>query len=300
MKFQLFIFYNLIFLISTNIIPKIIHYAWFSENPKPDFVKRCISSWKKYSPNWLIVQWTIETLLPFGNEFIKEAFKLKKYAFIADYLRVFALYTYGGVYIDSDVELNAPLNTFLNYSFFISQSRDKWLHVAPDCFGAEKGHPLLKEMLNYYQVHHFIKKDGNLDETWVGIIFSKMIKKLYDIQLNTKIINPVELPNNGIIYPTFYLEQKIQNKINFANHFCTASWNGNKYNDEKKLANCYNSCRKNLNESNTLEANKEESKYKKLNNLYRIFVLNLIIIALDIMIRIYYLFLKKGSIVKLL
>ena len=95
---------------------------------------------------------------------------------------------------------------------------NKWLHVAPDCYGAMKGHPLLKELLKFYQSHHFKLKDGSLDETWVGVRFSMIIKKLYDVELYTKIKYPIKLPNNGSIYPTFYFEQKKYGKINIANH----------------------------------------------------------------------------------
>ena len=260
MRIKLFVFINYLFFISNDLIPHIIHYAWFSENPKTELIKNCIASWKKYSPDWLIIQWTKETLFPFDNDFIKEAYKLKKYAFIADFLRVYALYNYGGVYIDSDVELKSSLTPFLNHSFFISQSRDKWLHVAPDCYGAIKGHPLLKKMLEYYRSNHFIKEDGHLDETWVGIRFTRMIRKLYKISFEEKIKNPIILPNNGSIYPTFYFEQEIKGKPNIANHFCTGSWKGNKYNDEKYLANCYYSCRISLKNKKHLNKDKKESK----------------------------------------
>ena len=201
-------FINYLTYVSTDLIPHIIHYAWISENPKPNLVKKCIASWKKFSPDWLIVQWTAETIIPFDNIFIKEAYELKKYAFVADYIRVFALYNYGGVYIDSDVELTASLEPFLNHSLFISQTRLNYLHVAPDCYGAQKGHPLLKEILNFYQNHHFIDNKGKLDETWVGIRFYEFIKKLYKITFYNKINNPVLLPNNGSIYPTFYFNKK--------------------------------------------------------------------------------------------
>ena len=243
MLILIIVFSNYIKTFSNNLIPNIIHYAWLSENPKTDFVKNCIASWKKYSPNWLIIQWTIENILPFDNEFIEEAFKLQKYAFVADYIRVYALYNYGGVYIDSDVELKNSLTPFLNHTFFISQTRGKWLHVAPDCYGAVKGHPILKEMLDFYRSHPFKDNNGNLDETWVGIRFSQMIKKLYNIEFHNKITSPVLLPNNGSIYPTYYFELEKYGKINYANHYCTGSWVGQKYDLEKYLANCYFSCR---------------------------------------------------------
>lgn len=300
MSIKLFLLINYLFLISNDLIPHIIHFAWFSENPKTELVKNCIASWKKYSPGWLIVQWTRETLFPFDNDFIKEAYEFKKYAFIADFLRVYALYYYGGVYIDSDVELKSSLSPFLNHSFFISQSRDKWLHVAPDCYGARKGHPLLKKMLEYYRSNHFLKEDGHLDEKWVGIRFTRMIKKLYNISLEVKIKNPIILPNNGSIYPTFYFEQEIQGKPNIANHFCTGSWKGNKYNDEKYLANCYYSCRSSLKDKQFLKQNKKESKNISQNNFLKILILNLSILIIDIILKIYIIFRKKNSINKII
>lgn len=278
---KLFLFFNYFFTIYTDIIPHIIHYAWFSENPKTDFVKNCISSWKKYSPGWLIVQWTIETIIPFENDFIKEAYENKKYAFVADYLRVFALYNYGGIYLDSDVELTDSLIPFLNHSFFISQTRDKWKHVAPDCYGAAKGNPILKEMLEFYRSHHFIKNDGSFDETWVGIRFSQIIEKLYNIKLYYKIKKPIPLPNNGSIYPTFYFEQKINGKINYANHFCTGSWAGKKYDEGKYLANCYLDCRNNQNKSNIKRI------CHNFLNFYLIFCLFILLLIFDILLKCY-------------
>ena len=205
---------------------------------------------------------------------------MRKFAFVADYLRVYALYTYGGIYIDSDVELSASLNPFLNHSFFVSQSRGKWLHVAPDCFGAQKGHPILKEMLSFYRNHHFRDKNGNLDETWVGIRFSEIIQKLYNIKLQRKINNPIILPNNGSIYPTFFFEERRHGKFNYANHFCTHSWGGKKYNDEKYLANCYYDCRNKIKKSN--ENYRKESNFKILIYIYLLGLFLLIDIALKI------------------
>ena len=136
------------------------------------------------------------------------------------------------------------------------------MHVAPDCYGAMKGHPILKEMLNFYRTHHFKDKNGKLAETWVGIRFSKVIQKLYNIKLKQKILNPVLLPNNGTIYPTFYFEQKKPGKFNYANHFCTHSWSGKNYDNEKYLATCYYNCRTKIdNQTNTIFRNEANSKY---------------------------------------
>lgn len=228
-------------------IPRIIHYCWISEEPKSKLIQRCIASWKKYCPDWLIVQWNKENILPFENDFIREAYELKKYAFVADYIRIYALLNFGGVYIDSDVELKASLNPFLNHSFFISQTRGKFLHVAPDCFGAEKGHPLLKEIIKYYQNNHFINKDGKLNQLLIGIRIHQFIYQKYKFKLETKITTPIPLPGNGSIYPTYYFEENVKGKPNIANHFILGSWRGKAYLKSKYLADCYISCKSSLN-----------------------------------------------------
>ena len=183
--------------------------------------------------------------------------------------------------MDSDVELKSSLKPFLNHSFFISQTRGNELHVGPHCYGAEKGHPLLKEMVIFYRSHHFIPKKGYMDQTRVGIRLSMMIKKLYNIKLNNKIAKPIALPNNGSIYPTFYFEKQIDGKINIANHFCTNSWCGKNYEDEKYLSSCYNSCRKDLKKSKTKENQKVNLNYKNLKDIIQtlyVYILLLIIV----------------------
>ena len=170
--------------------------------------------------------------------------------------------------------------------------------MAPDCYGAKKGHPLLKKMLEYYRSNHFVKEDGHLDEKWVGIRFTRMIKKLYNISLEVKIKNPIILPNNGSIYPTFYFEQEIQGKPNIANHFCTGSWKGNKYNIEKYLANCYYSCRSSLKDKQFLKQNKKESKNISQNNFLKILILNLSVFIIDIILKIYIILRKKIQLIK--
>ena len=101
LKIFILIIYLFIKSINSDKIPHIIHYAWITEIPqsKPRLIQRCISSWKKYCPDWLIVQWNLENILPFDNIFIKEAFERKKYAFVSDYIRLFAIENFGGVYL---------------------------------------------------------------------------------------------------------------------------------------------------------------------------------------------------------
>ena len=99
-------------------IPKTIHYCWFSGDPYPDLVKRCIRSWKRSLPDYKLRLWDVKSFDFDSVPFVKEAMAEKKYAFAADYIRLYALYTEGGIYLDSDVEVFKSFNSFLNNSFF--------------------------------------------------------------------------------------------------------------------------------------------------------------------------------------
>ena len=95
-------------------IPKVIHYCWFGGNSLPEEAKRCIESWKKYCPDYKIIEWNENNYDVNSNEYMKAAYKEKKWAFVSDYARIDVVYKYGGIYMDTDVELVKELDSFLN------------------------------------------------------------------------------------------------------------------------------------------------------------------------------------------
>ena len=95
-------------------IPKVIHYCWFGRNPKPVSVQKCIESWKKYLPDYEIREWNNTNFEAMSVKFTAEAMAKKKYAFVSDYVRLHALYKYGGVYLDTDVKVLKSFNNLLN------------------------------------------------------------------------------------------------------------------------------------------------------------------------------------------
>ena len=95
-------------------IPKVIHYCWFGGNPLPEEAKRCIESWKKYCPDYKIIEWNENNYDVNSNEYMKSAYKEKKWAFVSDYARIDVVYKYGGIYMDTDVELVKGLDNLLN------------------------------------------------------------------------------------------------------------------------------------------------------------------------------------------
>lgn len=155
-------------------IPKIIHYCWFGGNPLPEDAKQCIDSWKKYCPDYKIIEWNESNYDITSNKYMEDAYKEKKWAFVSDYARVDVLYKHGGIYMDTDVELIKPLDKFLSQKLYCGwEFRDPLLDKIGIAYensvnfglgyGSEKGHPVLKKILDLYQNMSFYNEDGSLN-----------------------------------------------------------------------------------------------------------------------------------------
>lgn len=141
-------------------IPKIIHYCWFGKSPKPASVLKCIETWKKVLFDYEIMEWN-ESNFDFRKwKFCREAYAVKKYAFVTDVCRLYALSQYGGIYLDTDIEVIKSFDPFLKHHSFIGEER---LHtIGSGVIGAEKDSPWVCEFLNMYQSMRFIKYNGRL------------------------------------------------------------------------------------------------------------------------------------------
>lgn len=142
-------------------IPKIIHYSWFSGEPFPESISKYIEGWKKLLPDYEFVLWDAEKLSAVGNTFANEAVSVGKWAFAADFIRLYAVYNQGGIWLDTDIELHRDFDPFLHHRMFIGtefRAHDvpKKRVLGSHCFGAEPGHPFLKDCLEYYEGRHFI------------------------------------------------------------------------------------------------------------------------------------------------
>ena len=155
-------------------IPKIIHYCWFGGNSEPKDVKKCIASWKKYLPDYEIKRWDESNYDVHKNQYMSDAYKEKKWAFVSDYCRLDVVYTHGGIYLDTDVEVIRSFDPLLKEKMFCGfESRDpvgfkKNVVIEYSVnlglgYGAEKGHPFLKEMLDLYSTLNFYNEDGSLN-----------------------------------------------------------------------------------------------------------------------------------------
>ena len=143
-------------------IPNVIHYCWFGGNELPDLAKNCIESWKKYCPDYEIIEWNESNFDINCCDFVKEAYHAKKWAFVSDYARLKIIYDNGGIYLDTDVELIKTLDSLLNEKCFFGEETPGLVNTGLG-FGAEKQHRVLQLLLNEYEGHHFILADGTCD-----------------------------------------------------------------------------------------------------------------------------------------
>ncbi len=140
-------------------IPKVIHYVWVGGKPIPKDLKKCMKSWQKYLPDYEVKEWNENNFDVNSHPFCAAAYKAKKWAYVSDYIRAYALYNEGGIYLDTDNLVVANLDDLLNNKAFVGYETDEYPFTA--CFGAVKHHPLLKKLLDYYDKtpFRFDKKD---------------------------------------------------------------------------------------------------------------------------------------------
>lgn len=130
-------------------IPKTVHYCWFGKNPLPQKALKCIDSWKKYCPDYKIVQWSEDNFDLNCNPYVRYCYENKKWAYLSDYVRLFVVYEHGGVYFDTDVELIRPIDALLAHKAFFAFENDQ--NVATGLgFGSEAGSDCLKSMMEQY------------------------------------------------------------------------------------------------------------------------------------------------------
>ena len=131
-------------------IPKKIHYCWFGRGEKPKLAKKCIASWKKYCPDYEIIEWNEDNFDVHQNPYVEYLYANKKYAFLSDYARLLIIYENGGIYFDTDVEVIKPIDDLLdNHAYFGFETPD-YINTGLG-FGAEKNHAIIKELLKEYE-----------------------------------------------------------------------------------------------------------------------------------------------------
>lgn len=144
-------------------IPKIIHYCWLSENAIPTDLQEYVDGWKKKLPDYEFVLWNFNKFEKNSSLWVQQAFDNKKYAFACDYIRLFAIYNYGGIYMDMDIEVLKNFDDLLDKNLMMAYEDYTCKGIEAGCFGAEKNNPLIKKCLDYYEGRSFVKADGAFD-----------------------------------------------------------------------------------------------------------------------------------------
>ena len=146
-------------------IPKKIHYCWFGGNPKPKLAQKCIKSWKKYCPDYEIIEWNEDNYdISAAPLYVRQAYEAKKWAFVTDYVRLQLIYENGGIYFDTDVQIIHKIDGFLSNKAYFGMENDRYVNTGLG-FGAEKGSPVLKRMMDDYRDIAFVLEDGSFDDT---------------------------------------------------------------------------------------------------------------------------------------
>lgn len=147
-------------------IPKIIHYCWFGKGQMPELVQTCIASWHTHMPDWEYRLWTEDNFeINEAPQYVREAYVAKKYAFVSDYVRLWALEREGGVYLDTDVEVLRTFDSLLSDTAFIGLEESKTLLPGTCVMGCEAHCEWVKDMLTTYDNALFIREDGTMDMT---------------------------------------------------------------------------------------------------------------------------------------
>lgn len=156
-------------------IPKKIHYCWFGRGKMPDLAKKCIDSWRTYLPDYEIKEWNEDNFDLSKYPYAIQAYENRKFAFVTDIVRLYALYNEGGIYMDTDVEVLKPLDRFLDHTAFSGYEDDT--HIPTGIMAAEKGSKWAKDNLDYYVDRNFIV-NGNMDMTTnVTTITNNLLKR---------------------------------------------------------------------------------------------------------------------------
>lgn len=185
-------------------IPKVLHYCWFGGKAKPELVKKCMETWKERLPDYNIEEWNEKNFDVEAFDFTRKAYKMKKWAFVADYCRLWVLYNNGGVYLDTDVEVIKNMDYLLNQTAFAGVENGIEINVA--IWGCKKNDAFVRQILDYYD-------DLNYDD------FKEDISKIAIPQIVTQIAkgegyivsNSIQkLKNETMIYPKEYFYPKNQ------------------------------------------------------------------------------------------
>ena len=214
-------------------IPKIIHYVWLGDpNKKPKQFYDCLESWKKFCPDYEIKEWNENNFDFKKSIYARQAYENKRWGFVADYIRAQVLYDYGGIYLDTDVEITKPFDDLLDNDFLISFENEVYLETA--ILGSCKGHPFAKMIIDFYLQYPFIH-NGKPDTTPNTPMLTHFLREYYGLKLkNTKqIIHSLKDASSPsvTVFPSDYFcpinyttKEMKKTENTYAIHYFGATW----------------------------------------------------------------------------
>ena len=229
-------------------IPKKIHYCWLSNDPFPRKIRKCMDTWRKMLPDYEFKLWNTHNFDINSVPFVKQAYEQRKWAFAADYIRMYALYHEGGVYLDSDVKVLKPLDSLLNHGFMssleyhptqiekdgsramidadghrIKEGFVSGIQIQAAVMGAEKGNRFIADVLDWYQTHDFINPDGSLLTNVLSPMIYAQVAEKYGFMYKDQ---DQPLQDDVMIYRSeiFAGNKHEVTPASYAVHLCAHSW----------------------------------------------------------------------------
>ena len=222
-------------------IPKKIHYCWFGRNPLPEQYKKYMASWKKFCPDYEIIEWNETNFDVTQNQYCHEAYLASKWAFVSDYARLKIIYENGGIYLDTDVELVKDITPLVTDGVGFIGFQNPIEATTGLGFAAAPHNVVVKAMLDIYENRNFVRPDGTYNvipcpaANTVGLIHC-------GLKVGKPWCNQVQVLQDMRVYPEEYFNpldndtQRLSITENtYTIHQYAATWLGKKYSLRKKI-----------------------------------------------------------------
>jgi len=215
-------------------IPKVIHLCWFSDDPFPVEIKLCLETWKRLLPDFRVRRWTYQDAKAIGCRFIDEALEAKKWAFAADAVRFYAVYSEGGIYMDSDIFIKKRFDHLIPERGFVTTFENENTQLQAAFFMGEKGNLFCKEMFEHYQATPFLNADGSYNTIISPVVMFNIASRKGCLPEDRE-----QHPTDDItIYPSHYVIPRHKypsTPDTFAEHRIYGSWRKRKFGRKLEL-----------------------------------------------------------------
>ena len=213
-----------------ELIPKTIHYCWFGKNKLPEAYEYNIKTWKEMCPEYEIIRWDESNYDITKNIYMHQAYKHGKWGFVPDYARLDILYNYGGIYLDTDVEVLKSYNSLLAYDMFCGYENSNFINLGLG-FGARPGHPVIKKLIDRYEKIYFENEDGSLNLVASPVLQTDTFKNMgFNNDGYTKEFKDVLVLSTMYLAPLTSSGIGCPNSESFSIHQYEATW----FSEEKK------------------------------------------------------------------